>query len=292
MLRKAHYYKQQQTSFFSIKSWHNKCSEIPATLKESKYTAGESMFLSQCIRSLTASRSPHCCHLLHHFLPVWAIASKLFIGVLVPASLSLFSTEQPECSCTKCQNMSLLCWEPSRGLPILEQKPNPLQRPSRSTRALHPTSPLWHCICLCSCFFSYTSASWPWWSSLECLLPRHPTDFWVLRSTTFKSLLECHFFQGGLPWPPRFKLQPPSPPAFPTSLRYFKCIWSLPLEGNLQEGRNCYRLFCSLLYPSAQPRWGLRYSTESNHLWSRGEMGSHWDLGVSISLHPQFILLS
>lgn len=51
--------------------------------------------------------------------------------------------------------------------------------------------------------------------------PSYPIDLstlWVLRGISFESLFKCHFFQGGLPWPPYFELQPPCSPAFLTFL--------------------------------------------------------------------------
>ena len=78
--------------------------------------------------------------------------------------------------------------------------------------------------CPCSCFSSYISASWPWSSSLECFSPQTPNRSQI--SPSLKTLLKCHFFQGGLPWPPYFKLQPPSLPAFSTSLLCFLCLHS------------------------------------------------------------------
>lgn len=108
---------------------------------------GRCVYVSPCVQNVTPG-GPYHYHRVQHFLlgkcnSIWMISWSPCPPPHPPPPHSPFSAQQPEWPRIKCQNVSLFCWKPSKQTLMLEQKPKPLQRPSRSRQLSSPTSPLW-----------------------------------------------------------------------------------------------------------------------------------------------------
>lgn len=126
--------------------------------------------------------------------------------------------------------MPIFCWKPPRWLPVSDQKPKPSQRASRCTRApIHPSSLTPPVLAQVSpATLQGLDLALPPWNAFH---PRYPKALMSSKLPSFKSLLKCYFFQGGLPT--SFQMEAPCPLAFPLSLLCFMCFHCTSQPANL-----------------------------------------------------------
>ena len=161
--------------------------------------------VSPCIQNPTSSWGPTATIWSITFLPKCKNLWILYWSP--PAPFSQFSAEQAERVCTKCcQNTPLLCWKPSRWLPISEHKLKPLQRPSPYTRAPNPTSLTTPVLAhLLQLHFRILTLLF----LLECLSPQMSKSFQISPSLPSNLCSNTTFSKEA--FPPHFKLRPPAP---------------------------------------------------------------------------------